>query len=388
MLLQSFILSNIFSQFLLPGSQIDNIHNCALDGGYTWCKSYRNCVRMWETPCPDNYDNCDDCLSKQRNGINIACPEDCDTIVIDPIPPVPPFPPVPPVPPISIDPIPCPDVMCMMYCSNGNKIDENGCNICECNYDETTVPDCELVQPSCDDYNYICPKVTEITSCNEDGIDGYTTFQVSLITKKNKNIKNIYALFGDEDLNLLIPPSYQVSRGENIGGVQSYLSEVIPNLRYDSWLTIGITDGDTNNRLSAIGIDFNDWDENTALNVDNGAIFVMDPEEDIVSNNEYVVGQFTVLTGSNPEIILNVQGKTLDFEPNSIGDKSWTEQNIRFNLISPRISDGTIPHNCESWYDGCNTCQVSSGILGGCTRMMCFRNDNPRCLRYIDNVGH
>jgi len=377
MLLQGFILSNIFSQFLLPGSQVDD-HNCVMDGGYTWCESSNSCVRAWETPCEDNFNNCGDCLDRQKSGENIACPSNCDIRVIDPMPP------------IAVDPMPCPDVMCMMYCPNGNKIDENGCNICECNFDETTVPDCELVQPSCDGYNYVCPKVTEITSCNENGIDGYTTFQVSLITKKNKNIKNIYALFGDDqtDRNMLIPPSYQGSRGQNIGGVQSYLSEIIPILRYDSWLTIGVTDGDTNNRLSTIGIDFADWDENTALEIGNGALFVMDPEEDLVLGNEYVVGQFTVLTGSNPEIILNVQGKTLDYEINSIGDKSWTEENIRFNLISPRISEGTIPHNCESWYDGCNTCQVTSGILGGCTRMMCFQTDNPRCLRYINNVGH
>ena len=377
MLLHGFILSNIFSQYLLPGSQVDD-HNCVMDGGYTWCESSNSCVRMWETPCEDNFNNCEDCLNRQKGGENIACPSNCDIRVIDPIA-------VDPMPPIAVDPMPCPDVMCMMYCANGHQIDENGCDICECNLDETTVPDCELVQPSCDGYNFVCPKVTEITTCNDNGIDGYTTFQVSLITKKNKNIKNIYALFGDEekDCNLVLPPSYQVSMGENIGGVLPYLSEIIPNLRYDSWLTIGITGGDIDNRLSVVGIDFNDWDENTPLVVDNGAIFVMDPEVDIVTGNEYIVGQFTVLTGSNPEIILNVQGKTMD--PNN--GKSWTEENIRFNLISPRISDGDIPHNCISWYDGCNTCRVNSGVLGGCTRMMCFVNDNPRCLSY-ETSGH
>ena len=95
MLTQSLIVLNIFSQILLPGSHVDN-HNCALDGGYTWCESYRNCIRMWGHPCPDNYNDCDDCLSKQRDGINIACPEGCDTIVVDPMPP------------IAVDPMPCP----------------------------------------------------------------------------------------------------------------------------------------------------------------------------------------------------------------------------------------------------------------------------------------
>ena len=370
MLLQSFILSNIFSQVLLPGSQMDN-HNCVMDGGYTWCQSSNSCIRMWETPCPDNFSNCDDCLSKQRDGINIACPEECDMTII---------------PPPVIDPLPCSEVMCMMYCPNGHRIDDNGCQMCDCNYDETTVPDCELVQPSCYGYDYVCPKITEITECNSGGIDDYTTFQVSLVLQKNKNIKNIYAIFGDPlgDYNLIIPPSYQVSRGENIGGVQSYFSEVIPDLRYDSWLTIGITDGDIDNRLSVIGIDFNNWDETTSLNVDNGAIFVMDPEVDIVESNEYVIGQFTVLTGSDPEIILNVQGKTID---SVVDGKSWRERDIRFNLISPRMSNGEVPLNCERWYDGCNTCEVRDVILGGCTRLMCIRNDNSRCLSYKTS-GH
>jgi hypothetical protein len=374
MLLQGLMLSNIFSQVLLPGSQVDN-HNCALDGGYSWCESSNSCVRIWETPCEDNFNNCDDCLNRQKGGENIACPTGCDYLIIDPIPPIA----VDPMPLVPVDRTPCPDVMCMMYCANGNRMDENGCDLCECNYDENTVPDCELVQPSCQGYNFVCPKITEITSCNEGGIDGHTTFRVSFILK-DSNIKNIYAIFGDSESSRgsLIPPSYQVSRGVNIGGVQAYLGDIIPDIRFDSWLTIGITDGDIDNQLSAIGIDFDNWDEDTGLNIENGAVFAIDPMIDIVTSNEYVVGQFTVLTGLDPEIILNVQGKTID----SSNDKIWTEDNIRFNLISPRRSDGVIPNDCVSWYDGCNTCEVSSGVLNSCTRIMCFRNDNPRCLSY------
>ena len=34
--------------------------------------------------------------------------------------------------------------------------------------------------------------------------------------------------------------------------------------------------------------------------------------------------------------------------------------------------DPIIPKNCVTWYDGCNTCSVSNGILQGCTLMMCI----------------
>ena len=378
LIVSSILIKNVLSQMHVPGSQVDH-NGCAIDGGYTLCKSTRNCIRMWETPCPDNYDNCDDCLSKQRDGVNIACPQECDTIAIDPIPyPLPP--PMPP--PMVIDPIPCPDVMCMMYCPNGHQIDENGCQQCSCNDDETTIPDCDIVQPSCGDYNFVCPKITEITNCNEGGIEGYTTFRVSLIVQENKNVRNIFALFGDEDYNMLLPPSYQVNNGENLGGVQPYIISYDQEMNYDSWLTIGITNGDIQNKLSTVGIDFSVWNKDHLLRVDNGAIFVMNPNNDIVIGNEYIIGQFTVRTFSNPEIVINVQGKTID---DSV-EKSWIENNIRFNLISPRRSM-SVPNNCISWFDGCNTCTVTNGVIQGCTRIMCFREEPTRCLSY-ETVGH
>ena len=70
-------------------------------------------------------------------------------------------------------------------------------------------------------------------------------------------------------------------------------------------------------------------------------------------------------------------------------DMVWSEQNIRFNLISPQnIIHDTIPNDCKTWYDGCNTCMVNNGVLGACSRIMCFREDMPRCLQYIPTSGH
>ena len=34
--------------------------------------------------------------------------------------------------------------------------------------------------------------------------------------------------------------------------------------------------------------------------------------------------------------------------------------------------------------DGCNTCSVANGVLGGCTEMMCFRQGTPFCSQYSD----
>jgi len=51
---------------------------------------------------------------------------------------------------------------------------------------------CPLQQPSCEGYTYLCPKLTEMTNCNRDGIDGYTTFRLSVVTNPNMNIQNLY----------------------------------------------------------------------------------------------------------------------------------------------------------------------------------------------------
>jgi hypothetical protein len=49
-----------------------------------------------------------------------------------------------------------------------------------------------------------------------------------------------------------------------------------------------------------------------------------------------------------------------------------------------RCSENTpeIPWNCASWNDGCNTCSVQNGVIGACTLMMCFTNNEPYCSTY------
>ena len=117
------LISNIVADDTLPmvgGSRDDQ--GCLISAGYTWCKSTNNCIRGWITPCEDNYSDCSDCLTKQRSGINIACPDNCDYITMPSPPPMPPPMPPPPVyyptDPIQIpQPHICSDVMCMMYLS-------------------------------------------------------------------------------------------------------------------------------------------------------------------------------------------------------------------------------------------------------------------------------
>ena len=52
--------------------------------------------------------------------------------------------------------------------------------------------------------------------------------------------------------------------------------------------------------------------------------------------------------------------------------------------------------DCETWFDGCNTCAARDGRVTGCTRKLCATPDPPKCLKKAPatggvkllNVGH
>ena len=46
---------------------------------------------------------------------------------------------------------------------------------------------------------------------------------------------------------MIIPAAYQDSNyfGSNLGGINEQLLLINPQLKYDSWLTIGLTNGDS-----------------------------------------------------------------------------------------------------------------------------------------------
>ena len=439
----AFSFNNVYSQELVGGTRDDN--NCLISAGYSWCQSSNSCIRSWETPCKDHYTSCDDCLNQQRRGINIACPLKCDVETpisipssITPCPevmcmmycengfiqdnngcntcqcnvPMAAIPRPPPMPPTIPPPTPTVDNPFLNTCSEVQMAVYHECNSdchnCDFENSRTVLNDCinnnivassDLCQNdihSCSipyndcDNEFVCPKVTEVTDCGENGLTGYSTYRLSLIIK-NLNVKNIYAIYGD-DINspkpMIIPPAYQniINYNSNIGGVLPAILNIDPNSQYDSWLTIGITDGNANNEISTIGIDFSTWTETSGIHNTNGAVFTLDPEINLINGDEYIVAQITIQNTRSVDITLNAQGKTNCINCNA-DNQFWKQEGIIFNIIPPTNNLHSIPSACVSWYDGCNTCQVTNGRLGACTRMMCFRMDNPYCLRF-ETSGH
>jgi len=52
------------------------------------------------------------------------------------------------------------------------------------------------------------------------------------------------------------------------------------------------------------------------------------------------------------------------------------------NMSGSTASTGVDLTNCESYFDGCNTCTVVSGQVQACTEMYCETPAEPQCLQY------
>ena len=392
--------------------------NCDISNGFSWCETSAKCVRVWEEPCLPITKECAVCLTENYHNQAHNCGNNCSLDIlqnmlnagftgtdeygcsvdettiwcpsldrcINPLHEL--------CRDISVNPEPlCHEIRCSMFCDSGFQKDANGCDICKCSDVNSPQADtCDLEEQECP-YSYVCPKVTEITHCGEGGIEGYTTYQLSLLLKDGTGAKNIYALFGDSQNNkdgitIHIPPAYQELENNifnsNFGGVQQELIDIRPDARYDSWLTIGLTDGDPEHKLSSIGVDFDSWNNENALEITNGAIFLMDPEEKIIDGDEYIIMQLTIPNSVETNVHVNVQGKTNNNNQGVNG--AWIERNVRFHISRPTPRENSIPNNCISWFDGCNTCSVTNGIKGGCTRRMCSSTSQPHCLSY--SSGH
>ena len=118
--------------------------------------------------------------------------------------------------------------------------------------------------------------------------------------------------------------------GANIGGINPLLINYYPGSEFDSWLTIGVTDGNSLGRVNTIGIDFSNWTINNRLNINDGAIFLNDPLSQI-SHKKYIIGHLTLKNNVNHIMKLNVNGHVnVNMEPEN--DNTFRENNIIFDI--------------------------------------------------------
>jgi hypothetical protein len=60
----------------------------------------------------------------------------------------------------------------------------------------------------------------------------------------------------------------------------------------------------------------------------------------------------------------------------------WNEFTDKCKKTGGNHGKKTIPANCATWYDGCNTCSVINGKVSFCTKRMCLHIGTPGCRGY------
>ena len=112
-----------------------------------------------------------------------------------------------------------------------------------------------------------------------DGVAGMTTYRLSVTLNPNMPAGgNVYALYGNAESPIYAPPAFQAAAGANVGGVSPELFAGIPELEFDSWLTIGATDGSVDLSMGGMADEMAAWSDSVALESSNGLIF-LDPTD-------------------------------------------------------------------------------------------------------------
>ena len=154
----------------------------------------------------------------------------------------------------------------------------------------------------------------------------HTTYKLSAELKAAA--ANVYTIFGKPTGSMLWPAAYQVAApfGANTGGTNQAFWPIANNAalgyaQFDSWMSVGIEGGDTAGALSSIGVDFDSWTETTGLEVTDGAVFWMAPDD--APGGTSVVGQITVEAGASGTVTMGMQGRPTTGE-------DWTEDSLDF----------------------------------------------------------
>jgi hypothetical protein len=138
-------------------------------------------------------------------------------------------------------------------------------------------------------------------------LDGYDTYV--LTATLTAAAQNVYSIFGNADFAFSIPAAYQVPTpfGKDTGGVSPAMFAASTESQYDSWLTVGVTEGATDGTFGVIGLDFASWTESAGLATDNGAVFLMDPDSN--DGGSVVVAQLTIPAGTSATAVMGLQGR-------------------------------------------------------------------------------
>ncbi|MFT4679162.1 MAG: hypothetical protein ACI9RU_000197 [Litorivivens sp.] len=158
---------------------------------------------------------------------------------------------------------------------------------------------------------------------NGNAVPG-NTYRVHVLLPSQSH--TLHAVFGDDESGLSIQSTQDFYQhqfgGETSAGINGAAIDMVPELAYDSWLTIGAEDA-TDNNLWDIGMELSDFNTGGNLAVQDGAWFLVPTDARSLADegNLILVAQLTtagVATGS-----LNIQGWDGNQTP-------WQKRNLSF----------------------------------------------------------
>jgi hypothetical protein len=169
--------------------------------------------------------------------------------------------------------------------------------------------------------------------------------------------------FGFTMFNILEPNGQTV--GSNVGGTDPVLLQALPSAKYDGWLTVGKTTGDTTGDLGSVGINFDSWNESDGLIVNDGAVFWMNHSNG-PTTTEVVVAQFTTKE-TNWTAKVNAQGKSISGDDWDIRGITFTPPEAVFTeleFITHPISGERLSNRELFYYSDNFHTTMSEGHLG------------------------
>jgi hypothetical protein len=132
------------------------------------------------------------------------------------------------------------------------------------------------------------------------------TVQLSYTLDADKT--NVYAMAGTVDSPMTFPAAFQVAApvGTDLGGVPAAFIAVSADAAFDSWLTVGVTDGSAGTAISASpGLGLDGWTATADFTTTNGAVFWMNPADG--PSGTVVLAQ---LTGASGTATATLQGRS------------------------------------------------------------------------------
>lgn len=143
---------------------------------------------------------------------------------------------------------------------------------------------------------------------------GYEMYRLQVALSGTRT--NVYAIFGEPNKVLQVPPAFQVAApfGTQVGGPNPQMFVFNPDVQYDSWLTVGTEDDTTDHALSSVGLELDQWTLESGISDNDGAIFYMDVLH-ASTTNPVLLAQLTVPSGADRQVTMGAQGRAAGAEP-------------------------------------------------------------------------